>query len=53
MRVDAYDMDVYSALEYLDQLLDQGMEYPDAQYKAAKRYKVDPDTLQKAYDGAY
>jgi hypothetical protein len=53
MRVDAYDMDVYSALEYLDELIDQGIEFPDALYKASKKFKVDYKALQDAYDGTY
>jgi hypothetical protein len=53
MQVNAYDVDIFKALDYLDQLIDQGYEYPDALYKASSRFKVDHNALQDAYDGIY
>jgi hypothetical protein len=41
------------ALQYLNQLIEQGMDYPDAQYKAATRHSVDADALQQAYDDQF
>lgn len=38
------------ALEYLIQLIDDGYEYPDAQYKASQKFKVSSEELQERYD---
>ncbi|MND11850.1 hypothetical protein D3C80_19620 [compost metagenome] len=38
------------ALEYLIQLIDDGYEYPDAQYKASQKFKVSAEELQERYD---
>jgi hypothetical protein len=53
MQVNAYDVDIFKALNYLDELVDQGIEFPDALYKASSRFKVDHQLLQDAYDGKY
>ena len=53
MRVDTYDVDVFKALDYLDDLIDQGIEFPDALYKAARKFNVKYEALQDAYDGTY
>lgn len=39
-----------AACEYLCSLITQGMEYPDAQWKAAQKYHVSADDLQEWYD---
>jgi len=41
------------ALEYLNNLINQGMDYSDAQYKASDKYGVDADVLQQAYDDQF
>jgi hypothetical protein len=38
------------ALEYLIQLIHDGVEYPDAEYKAVKKYGVSADELRACYD---
>ena len=52
-QVNAYDVDIFKALKYLDELIDQGIEFPDALYKASTRFKVNYQLLQDAYDGKY
>jgi hypothetical protein len=49
----ATDGDLDAALQYLQQLINQGVEYPDAQFKAAAKFKVSPDELQAAYDALF
>ena len=39
-----------AACEYLCSLITQGIEYPDAQWKAAQKYHVSADDLQEWYD---
>lgn len=39
-----------AALQYLEELIEQGWEYPDAHPKAAMKFKVDADELQALYD---
>ena len=41
------------ALQHLNALTDQGMDYSDAQYKASNKYGVDADALQQAYDDQF
>lgn len=53
MRVDSQDVNVFRALNYLDQLLDEGVEFPDAIWKATQKYNVSAQDLQAAYDGEY
>lgn len=43
-------MQVDKALVYLNVLISQGWEYPDAHTKAVMKYKVDGDDLSSAYD---
>lgn len=38
------------ALEYLNQLVAGGVEYPDAEWKAVRRFGVSQDALAEAYD---
>lgn len=38
------------ALAFLIELLEMGVEYPDAQYQTTVSFEVDADDLQKAYD---
>jgi hypothetical protein len=38
------------ALDYLNELIAAGWEYPDAEYKAATKYQVDADELRAEYD---
>jgi len=42
--------DVSEALEHLNGLIADGVEYPDAEYLTAKRFRVDADELREAYD---
>lgn len=39
-----------TALQYLLQLIDEGVEYPDAEWKATQRHNVPADMLRQAYD---
>lgn len=39
-----------AALQYLLQLIDEGVEYPDAEWKATQRHNIPADTLRQAYD---
>jgi hypothetical protein len=41
------------ALRCLNDLIDAGCEYPDAEYKAAQQHKVDATELRKAYDSQH
>lgn len=38
------------ALAFLLELLELGVEYPDAQYQTTISFDVDADALQKEYD---
>jgi hypothetical protein len=38
------------ALRSLIQMIKEGVEYPDAQFRASQRYGVNADELQKLYD---
>lgn len=38
------------ALAYMVELIADGMEFPDAQWKASQRYKVSADELTEEYD---
>jgi len=38
------------AMAFLIDLLEMGVEYPDAQYQTAISYDVDAEVLQKDYD---
>lgn len=38
------------AIDYLISLINDGWEYPDAEYKAAKKFGVDCDELRQCYD---
>ena len=38
------------ALAFLIELLEMGVEYPDAQYQTTVSFEVDADKLQAAYD---
>lgn len=42
-----------NALEYLNALIEQGIEYPDALYQASQQYKVNHDDLQTEYDNQF
>lgn len=42
-----------AALDYLNALVAQGWEYPDAHSKAAMKHGVDADDLQVEYDRQY
>lgn len=37
------------ALQYLEELIEQGWEYPDAHPKAVMKFKVDGEELQELY----
>lgn len=39
-----------NALEYLNYLVEMGIEYPDAEFKSAKKYAVPADELRACYD---
>lgn len=43
----------FNALEYLNALIEQGIEYPDAIYQASEQYKVNHDDLQAEYDNQF
>jgi hypothetical protein len=43
-------MNLIAALNCMVALIDSGVEYPDAHYCAAKKFKVDATALQIAYD---
>lgn len=47
---DAYVRRVAEALYSLLDQLDHFAEYPDAEWRAAQRYNVDPQDLRDAYD---
>lgn len=38
------------ALDYLLKLVDEGMEYPDAEWKASRRFSVPAGDLRTDYD---
>ena len=38
------------ALDYMNTLITEGIEYPDAQYQTAVKFKVDYVALANAYD---
>jgi hypothetical protein len=39
-----------SALEYLENLISQGHEYPDAEWRTSQCYAIDSEELRTAYD---
>jgi hypothetical protein len=39
-----------NALAYLIELVEDGMEYPDAEFKAARKFQVPADELRDDYD---
>jgi hypothetical protein len=39
-----------SALEYLENLIDQGHEYPDAEWRTSQCYAINSEELRSAYD---
>ena len=39
-----------TALAYLNELIESGIDYPDAEYRAAKRFSISADDLREAYD---
>jgi hypothetical protein len=39
-----------NALEYLTQLIAEGWEYPEAEFKASEKFKVNYQKLRDAYD---
>ncbi len=46
-------MKIATALHLLNALIDKGMEYPDAEYRAAQKHSLtlaDVDELRAAYD---
>ncbi|MDI6976536.1 hypothetical protein [Serratia sp. Se-RSBMAAmG] len=43
-------MQIDKALVYLNALIREGYEYPDAHTKAVLKYNVDGDDLSEAYD---
>ena len=43
----------YTVLEYLNELIEQGIEYPNALSIASKKYKVHPEDLQTVYDNQF
>lgn len=54
MQVDRYAVDVYNALDLVDNLVDdEGVNLDDAIKMAAERFKVKPQEVQEAYDGVY
>lgn len=53
MQVDRYRVDVYTALDYVDNLVEQGEDLDTAVDMAARRYHVDPQEILEAYDGTY
>jgi hypothetical protein len=44
------DMNMGNALDYLLELIEAGWEYPDAEYKAARKFGVPADELRACYD---
>lgn len=38
------------ALAFMIELMEMGVEYPDAQYQTTVSFEVDADKLQAAYD---
>ena len=42
--------EIKEALAFLIELLEMGVEYPDAQYQTTVSFEVDADELQNAYD---
>ncbi|PTQ90257.1 hypothetical protein C8N29_1039 [Agitococcus lubricus] len=43
----------YNVLEYLNELIEKGIEYPNAIYQASQQYKVNHDDLQTEYDNQF
>jgi hypothetical protein len=41
---------LYAAFDYLSDLIDKGMEYPDAEWKAWRKFNVESDDLRALYD---
>lgn len=42
--------EMQEALSFLIELLEMGVEYPDAQFQTTISFEVDADALQAAYD---
>ncbi|WP_373544050.1 hypothetical protein [Chamaesiphon sp.] len=42
-----------TALEYLEKLISQGHDYPDAQWRTSQCYAESAEELQKAYDNQF
>lgn len=42
-----------AALNHLRSLVEAGIEYPDAEYKASTRFNVSADALRSAYDNQH
>jgi len=53
MQVDRYAVDVYNALDLVDDLVDHGTELDRAIQLAAERFKVKPQEVVEAYNGTY
>jgi hypothetical protein len=53
MQVDRYRVDVYNALDLVDDLVDHGTPLDRAIQLAAERFKVKPQEILEAYDGTY
>lgn len=39
------------AVDYMLQLIEDGMDYPDALYKTSDKFRISHDALAEAYDG--
>jgi hypothetical protein len=39
-----------AALDYLKKLISEGWEYPDAEFKAARKFGISADDLRDDYD---
>lgn len=53
MQVDRYAVDVYNALDLVDDLVDHGTPLERAIELASERFKVTPKEVMEAYDGTY
>ncbi len=43
-------LELKEALAFMIELLEMGVEYPDAQYQTTVSFEVDADALSQAYD---
>lgn len=50
VRCKAKEKIMSAALDYLEKLIREGWEYPDAEYKAACKFGVSADELRADYD---